>query len=105
MPILERANLTRAQLEGAVLFGAQLEGAKFVTVAMLREAETLEGATLPDGTTLPGREAEDLLFDEGDEPDWRMPFEAWCKTVETETIHDVECIIPAKLEDDKPADG
>ena len=94
---LEGADLIAAHLEGASLRYAHLEGAKNVTVAMLREAETLEGATLPDGTTLPGREGMALLLDEGEEPDWRTPFEAWCETVETDEFGN---IIPAKLDDE-----
>jgi uncharacterized protein YjbI with pentapeptide repeats len=56
------ADLRRANLRRANLVGADLEGAR-VTDEQLAEAESLEGATLPDGTVAqkangPGRDAQ-----------------------------------------------
>jgi uncharacterized protein YjbI with pentapeptide repeats len=47
---LVSANLVSADLSGADLSGADLSGARGVTPAQLEEAETLKGATLPDGS-------------------------------------------------------
>jgi uncharacterized protein YjbI with pentapeptide repeats len=49
---LEDANLSSAYLSGANLEGANLEGAN-VTDEQLGECESLEGATMPDGTKHP----------------------------------------------------
>jgi hypothetical protein len=67
---LHGVNLYQANLQGAYLGGVNLQGAKGLAVKQLREVETLEGATLPDGRTLPGDDT------------WREAFEAWCETDE-----------------------
>lgn len=47
---LEGAILSGATLEGAILSGAKLRGAT-VTMEQLEKAKSLEGATMPDGST------------------------------------------------------
>ena len=51
---LSKANLSRATLEGAVLEGADLSGANLlgasVTTEQLEKANSLQGATMPDGS-------------------------------------------------------
>jgi uncharacterized protein YjbI with pentapeptide repeats len=74
---LEEANLQGAwlgvaNLQGALLLEVNLQGARQVARDQLREASTLRGATLPDGTKLPNDDT------------WREAFEAWCETVETD---------------------
>jgi uncharacterized protein YjbI with pentapeptide repeats len=54
-----------ADLEGADLRDALLEDA-LVDEEQLRQAASLAGATLPDGTKLPKR-------------GWRDAFETWCR--------------------------
>ncbi len=71
---LENAYLTAADLHEAFLGEANLQGthlhaARNLTCAQLSQAETLQGATLPDGTVLP------------DDYTWRARFEAWCATL------------------------
>ena len=104
---LSGANLTAADLSGANLQGADmnganlanadltyayLEGAQHTTVAMLREARTLSGATLADGTKLPTDDK------------WRDVFEEWAKNVKTHRIFGIENVIPASVGDDAKAD-
>ncbi len=59
---LRKANLFNAELAGAILFNAELEGANFegahlnkawVTKEQLKEAKSLKGATMPDGSIHP----------------------------------------------------
>src|SRR5215217_7699846 len=50
---LSETDLSSANLSGATLGGANLSGA-VVTKEQLREAKSLEGATMPDGQTLRG---------------------------------------------------
>jgi hypothetical protein len=69
---LRAADLDGANLQGATLSGASLQGARQLTVEQLRQADSLRGATLPDGTKLP------------DFNTWREAFEAWCEMVETD---------------------
>lgn len=64
---LQRAHLAGADLQGAILYRANLQGAKRVTYSQLREADTLRGAWLPDGTRLP------------DDDTWSEALEAWCE--------------------------
>jgi uncharacterized protein YjbI with pentapeptide repeats len=64
---LQGAILFMASLERADLTKAKLQGAKLVTYSQLREADTLRGTWLPDGTELP------------DDDTWREAFEAWCE--------------------------
>jgi len=49
---LRGANLSGTDLSGADLSGADLRGAKSWTEEQLREAESLQGATMPDSQTL-----------------------------------------------------
>jgi putative effector of murein hydrolase LrgA (UPF0299 family) len=49
---LRGANLSGTDLSEADLSGADLRGVKMWTAKQLREAESLEGATMPDGQTL-----------------------------------------------------
>jgi hypothetical protein len=49
---LRGANLSGTDLYGANLSGADLRGAKSWTEEQLREAESLQGATMPDSQTL-----------------------------------------------------
>ncbi len=52
--ILSRANLSGANLSGAILSRANLKGATGITNEELEKvAKSLEGATMPDGTTHP----------------------------------------------------
>jgi hypothetical protein len=97
---LQEADLTLTNLQGADLRGANLEGAKHVTRSQLREAATLGGATLTDGTKLPGRTFEQLMAGEP-EPPWREALEAWCKTAETD---EKGYIVPAEIDDDHDHD-
>jgi uncharacterized protein YjbI with pentapeptide repeats len=46
---MKGANLERADLRGADLSGADLLGARGVTEGQLEQAESLEGATMPNG--------------------------------------------------------
>lgn len=71
------ANLSKANLSKADLIGADLEGAKNITCEQLRQAKTLERATLPDGTWLPGRSTWNVKSD----LDWREAFKEWCETI------------------------
>lgn len=73
MAKFEGADLTNVQLLGADLSFADLKGVKGVTSAQLREAKTLEGAILPDGTELPKKRS---MFSVG-KPGWRTVFEQW----------------------------
>jgi hypothetical protein len=79
---LQGVDLFRANLQGAFLWGANLQGAAYLTVEQLRQAKDLEGATLPDGTKLPGRTLKTIL-NGVPKPHWREAFEAWCEMVET----------------------
>lgn len=47
---LDGADLTGADLTGAKLYGADFFGAKGITNEQLSKAETLQGATMPDGS-------------------------------------------------------
>ena len=69
---LQRVILAGTVLQEANLWHADLRGAEWVIVDQLRQAASLKGATLPDGTTLP------------DDDTWEEAFEAWCETVETD---------------------
>lgn len=81
---LRVVRLWAANLQGADLSHADLHGALCLAPEQLRQAGTLQGATLPDGTKLP------------DDDTWRSAFEAWCETVEVdENGH----IVPTPLED------
>ena len=51
---LSGADLSRANLSGADLFRADLRRTKRITNEQLSAAESLEGATMPDGQTLRG---------------------------------------------------
>jgi uncharacterized protein YjbI with pentapeptide repeats len=51
---LRGADLTGAELYGADLRGANLSGAKGWIEEQLEQAESLEGATMPDGRVLKG---------------------------------------------------
>lgn len=73
---LLQANLTKASLAGANLkranmSEANLTGAKSLTVMQLREAFSLKGATLVDGTALPNSES------------WHGAFDKWILSVRT----------------------
>ena len=92
---LQDANLSQASLRGANLSQANLQGTWNINLGMLREATSLEGTTLPDGTMLPGDPFDELV------EDWRTPFEVWCKTVKTDWRRN---IIPAPLEDEGESD-
>lgn len=76
---LEGSNLRGVPLDGAVLLGANLRGATHLMIGQLKQAQSLEGVTLPDGCQLPGRR---LFGDTRSQPapDWITPFEAWCET-------------------------
>ncbi len=69
---LTGANLSGANLTGAILWNTNLAGAELRNAII--DGATFEGATLPDGTRLPGR-----TWDERNdpEPDWRTPFATW----------------------------
>jgi uncharacterized protein YjbI with pentapeptide repeats len=69
---LRGANLRGANLGHAWLRGANLRRARHVTDEQLEKAETLAGATMPDGQTLKGG----LL---GDEAPNGPTFEEWLK--------------------------
>lgn len=69
---LTGANLSGANLTGAILWNANLTGADLRNAII--DGATFEGATLPDGTRLPGRTWEER---NNPEPDWRTPFAAW----------------------------
>lgn len=81
---LQGASLIGADLQGADLLEANLQGAEGTTVDQFREARSLQGAILPDGTQLP------------DDDTWRDAFEAWCETVE---VDEEGYIVPAPLDD------
>ena len=51
--ILSGANFNRADLSGAILSEANLKGARGVTEEHLKEAKSLQGATMPDGSVYP----------------------------------------------------
>jgi hypothetical protein len=53
---LRGANLSGTDLSGADLSGADLRGAKSWTEEQLREAESLQGATMPDSQTLKSKD-------------------------------------------------
>jgi hypothetical protein len=72
---LQGANLRYANLQEAILWGVNLLGASGVTVDQLRQAKTLEGAILPDGTQLPKRDIDEP------NPDWHAAFEEWAEIV------------------------
>lgn len=65
------ANLYEAHLSGAYLKGADLTGVKNWTISQLAQAAVLEGATMPDGTKLLLRGADQQENAEG------PTFEAW----------------------------
>jgi uncharacterized protein YjbI with pentapeptide repeats len=69
---LQGASLWETDLQGANLAGAYLLETKRLTVEQLRQAESIAGAILPDGTRLPYGDT------------WREAFEVWCETVETD---------------------
>ncbi len=112
---LQRANLHAANLEGADLFLANLQGACLwnanfkdtslartnmgeadlrgvsnFTCEQLQKVETLEGATLPDGTELPNNDT------------WRKVLKEWCENVEMAT--DLLGNQYAKIDDDQGFD-
>lgn len=104
MAILMDVDFTGADLNGANLRGADLtrtnlKGARYVTIDQLKQAETLEGVILPDGTQLPGRKQPYW-----EEPDWGLPFKKWCETVEVCEEGYKEYIIPAELDDEDDKD-
>lgn len=68
---LEDADLLKANLTDARLEEANLKNAAHVTAQQLRQAETLQGTVLPDGTELPNDDT------------WREAFEAWVSSLET----------------------
>ena len=76
---LEGATLLRTNISDARLEYAQLQEAKSLTVQQLRDAKTIEGCVLPDGTRLPGR-----LEMWEDEPDWQSPFDEWCEEIDVD---------------------
>lgn len=86
--VLNRADLTDADLSNSELQGTKLKSAKlirtnllgcgFVTIAALRNAESLQGCTLPEGTQLP------------DDDTWREAFDKWS---EAATISDAGFIM------------
>jgi uncharacterized protein YjbI with pentapeptide repeats len=94
---LQGAYLRRVYLHAADLRRANLHGALKVTCEQLGHAGRLEGVTLPDGTRLPGRSREEHRKRLA-EPDWRTPFEEWCKTVKTD---EEGYIIPASVDDEE----
>lgn len=71
---LQGVALQATNLRGADLWGANLQGAWAVTCEQLREAHTLQGTILPDGTLLPIDNT------------WREVFETWCETAQTDEI-------------------
>lgn len=85
---LRRADLGRANLEGTFLHKANLERVRKITIEQLTQAESLQGATLPDGTKLP------------DNDSWQEVFKEWCKTVPVDENGYI--IVPGK--DDQPTD-
>ncbi|MGF1507663.1 MAG: pentapeptide repeat-containing protein [Anaerolineae bacterium] len=96
---LRDANLSRADLRGAYMRGALLAGAvlndaslndaQFLTPDQLRDAASLDGATLPDGSQLPRA----LTFGHETTQDsgWQEAFQAWYRaqliTPEAEAAH------------------
>jgi uncharacterized protein YjbI with pentapeptide repeats len=101
---LQGTNLKKANLQEANLFSVNLQGARWLAVWQLRQVETLERATLPDGITLPGRtpiEVRDSL----PEASWREAFETWYEVVETVLVPWGERFIkPADLPPVNPDD-
>jgi uncharacterized protein YjbI with pentapeptide repeats len=77
---LSEAELCDANLSGATLRNTILERAMHVTREQLRQARSLKGTILPDGTKLPGRPREDFR-DRNPKPPWNEAFEKWAKTV------------------------
>lgn len=84
---LQGAGLGFASLREARLELANLQGALFVTCDQLRQARTLKGVTLPDGTELPNDDT------------WRKVFEAWCETIKTDSRYG--WIILAETDNDR----
>lgn len=72
---LKGANLSGANIEGVHLNNANLEGANLWSDTL--DKAWFEGATLPDGTKLPGREEGELGDSRYPAPDWQTPFKAW----------------------------
>ena len=99
---LTGAHLHDSQLANARLIHASLLGASHISIDALREAASLEGAVLPDGTHLPGRVVPRFGSPLGEIPDWRTPFEAWCETVETD---ENGFIVPAPLDEEEDVLG
>lgn len=111
---LQGTHLRGAKLQGADLAWANLLGATSLTLDQLREAKSLSGATMPDGTELPheetGRDSSgsSLVFLLGpnfsqeyagsyrEVVTWRDAFEVWCETVE---VDEDGFIVPTQLDD------
>lgn len=73
---LNGANLFWADLSGAVLWGANLNGTRSWTIEQLEQAETLEGATMPNGVQL-GQERTQYMTSPFREPIKGPTFEEW----------------------------
>jgi len=71
----EAASLAFANMEGLTLEFAHPNSKVPAIIDKLRQAPSLKGVTLPDGTKLPGT---DFVVSESEDNAWRKEFDRWC---------------------------